>query len=103
MSGLPELSGRVAWPEGADYTTVYSVRPDMADPLQWSQALEAEVASLRGVPPLGPDAPVDPDARVRALYTEIHKRPPSALCLSGGGIRSGTFALGVLQGLAHLG
>jgi hypothetical protein len=75
----------------------------MSDPLQWSQALEAEVASLRGGPVLGPEAPVDPDARAQALYREIHKHPPSALCLSGGGIRSGTFALGVLQGLAHLG
>src|SRR6185503_9251999 len=29
--------------------------------------------------------------------------PTSALCLSGGGIRSATFALGVLQGLARAG
>ena len=75
----------------------------MSDPLQWSQALEAEVEKLRGGPALGPDAPSDPEARTRALYAEIHKQPPTALCLSGGGIRSGTFALGVLQGLAHLG
>jgi len=75
----------------------------MSDPLRWSQALEAEVESLRGGPVLGPDAPVEPEARAHALYREIHKKPPTALCLSGGGIRSGTFALGVLQGLAHLG
>src|ERR1044071_8493575 len=33
------------------------------------------------------------------------KTPPqrSALCISGGGIRSATFALGALQGLAELG
>ena len=31
----------------------------------------------------------------------ISSSGPSALCLSGGGIRSATFALGVLQGLAH--
>jgi hypothetical protein len=75
----------------------------MSEPLQWSQALEAEVEALRGAPALGPDAPTDPHERTRALYREIHKHPTSALCLSGGGIRSGTFALGVLQGLAHVG
>jgi hypothetical protein len=31
------------------------------------------------------------------------QRPLSALCISGGGIRSATFSLGVLQGLAELG
>jgi hypothetical protein len=31
----------------------------------------------------------------------LEEDPPSALCLSGGGIRSATFALGVLQGLAN--
>jgi hypothetical protein len=41
-----------------------------------------------------------------ALYSAIHRLPPtahSALCLSGGGIRSATFALGVLQALARYG
>jgi hypothetical protein len=37
---------------------------------------------------------------VRAMYEAIHEREVSALCLSGGGIRSATFNLGVLQGLA---
>ncbi len=50
---------------------------------------------------------------VREFYTLYHakrrQRPPgerldrAALCFSGGGIRSATFGLGVLQGLAHLG
>jgi len=75
----------------------------MADPLPWSQVLEAEVEALRGTPPLGADAPADPDERLRLLHQDIHTHPTSALCLSGGGVRSGTFALGVLQGLAHLG
>ena len=41
---------------------------------------------------------------VAALYRNIHDLPNkrTALCLSGGGIRSATFALGVLQGLARL-
>jgi hypothetical protein len=37
---------------------------------------------------------------VRALYGAIHRKETAALCLSGGGIRSATFNLGVLQGLA---
>jgi hypothetical protein len=44
----------------------------------------------------------DPDERMRALRRKIHSLPTprSALCLSGGGIRSATFSLGVLQALA---
>ena len=49
------------------------------------------------------------DIRLRAMYARIHargrasgsSRPRTALCLSGGGIRSATFGLGVLQGLAR--
>jgi hypothetical protein len=37
---------------------------------------------------------------VRALYSAIHRQETAALCLSGGGIRSATFNLGILQGLA---
>ena len=39
--------------------------------------------------------------RLDAIYRCIHAKKPAALCFSGGGIRSGTFALGVLQGLAR--
>src|ERR1044072_7065405 len=35
-----------------------------------------------------------------ALYQALHERNASALCLSGGGIRSATFALGVIEALA---
>ena len=40
--------------------------------------------------------------RLKAVYERIHKEQPtrSALCLSGGGIRSAIFGLGILQGLA---
>jgi hypothetical protein len=43
------------------------------------------------------------EQRLRAIYESIHALPQqrSALCLSGGGIRSATFCLGVLQGLAR--
>lgn len=40
---------------------------------------------------------------LRDLYNAIGKLPLSALCLSGGGIRSATFNLGLLQSLAKLG
>ena len=36
------------------------------------------------------------------LYRELNKRDHAALCLSGGGIRSGSFALGLMQSLAGL-
>ncbi|HEX5602545.1 MAG TPA: patatin-like phospholipase family protein, partial [Pyrinomonadaceae bacterium] len=39
--------------------------------------------------------------RLDAIYKCIHEKKPTALCFSGGGIRSGTFALGILQGLAR--
>lgn len=49
------------------------------------------------------DQPPQPDD----LFKAIHDLPPgerqAALCLSGGGIRSASFALGVLQGLAKEG
>ena len=43
--------------------------------------------------------------RLTSLWKRVHAlaRPRSALCLSGGGIRSATFSLGVLQGLARRG
>jgi hypothetical protein len=41
--------------------------------------------------------------RLAAIYQRIHETKQTALCLSGGGIRSGTFALGLLQGLARHG
>lgn len=38
---------------------------------------------------------------IAAIYSAIHKQQRSALCFSGGGIRSATFNLGILQGLAR--
>jgi len=39
--------------------------------------------------------------RLAAMYQRLHQVRPRALCLSGGGIRSGTFCLGILQGMAR--
>ncbi len=49
-----------------------------------------------------PGAP-ERDRDLAWLYALIHRRPRAAICLSGGGIRSATFGLGVLQGLARHG
>jgi len=38
-----------------------------------------------------------------ALFQEFHRANRSALCISGGGVRSATFGLGVIQGLAEAG
>jgi hypothetical protein len=68
------------------------------------QVLEAEYVALHG--PLPKDyAQTDdnPEKRLAAIFALIHAQKPSALCISGGGIRSATFALGVLQGLARIG
>src|SRR4029453_9301604 len=63
-------------------------------PVTWCRVLGEEYRALYGAEPLdatappdGPDGP-EPDARLRALHRRIHERGPSALCLSGGGIRS---------------
>jgi hypothetical protein len=44
-----------------------------------------------------------PDASLQAYYRAALTKDQAALCLSGGGIRSGTFALGVIQALAKKG
>ena len=71
--------------------------------LPLSQVLEEEFVALHGPLPGGPLGATDD--RLPALYEAIHALPEkrAALCLSGGGIRSATFALGVLQGLARAG
>jgi hypothetical protein len=77
------------------------------DSFDVSAVLEAEFERLHG--PLGAEFPYgkEPDERERSLRARVHALPPddkrTALCLSGGGIRSATFCLGVLQGLAARG
>jgi len=44
--------------------------------------------------------PVAEDVAGEALYRALHARHSTALCLSGGGIRSASFALGVIEALA---
>ena len=78
-------------------------------PVTWCRVLEEEYRAIYGAEALDDTAPAEgpgwpgSDARLKAMHRRIHERGPSALCLSGGGIRSATFALGVLQGLAYVG
>src|SRR6202044_34554 len=55
------------------------------------------------LPPCNPGSPEEEAALEKKMLAAIDEHPAelAALCLSGGGIRSATFALGVLQGLAR--
>src|SRR6476659_3914443 len=69
------------------------------------EVLEGEFAVLHGkLPPDYPNS-TEPNIRLKAIWAAVHALPEkrSALCLSGGGIRSATFGLGILQGLARCG
>src|SRR5262245_15507001 len=78
-----------------------------------NEILCAEIEALRpqmldGIRPEGFDTDRDGDSSVRArnlkeIYQRLAGADLSALCLSGGGIRSATFNLGVIQGLARCG
>src|SRR5690349_14102356 len=71
----------------------------MADgPSLLPQVLREEFQALR------PGADIT-GATESELYAQVHRnaQPLSALCISGGGIRSATFALGAIQGLAEQG
>src|ERR1043166_832487 len=69
------------------------------------EVLEAEFVALHGeLPPNFPNSG-ETETRLKGLWAAVHglKEKRAALCISGGGIRSATFGLGVLQGLARCG
>jgi hypothetical protein len=76
-------------------------------PLRFSRVLYQEHRHI--FPSASIDDPGEPctqkeeDAALHAVFAAFHDRAPMALCISGGGIRSATFALGVLQGMARQG
>jgi hypothetical protein len=71
-------------------------------PLPVERVLEDEYAFLHATPD-GPAA-AGPAALTPADVVRRHARAGhAALCLSGGGVRSGSFGLGVIQGLARAG
>jgi hypothetical protein len=66
--------------------------------------LEREYVHLNGALPDGyPTGSSNSRERERAIHAAIHARGHAALCLSGGGIRSASFAVGLVQGLAERG
>jgi hypothetical protein len=69
------------------------------------EVLEAEFGALHEDLPADYPGSSDPAVRLKAIWAAVHKLPEkrAALCISGGGIRSATFALGILQGLARCG
>src|SRR5688572_23972665 len=67
-------------------------------PLELADELFEELKQMR------PDAKVDGHGRTpSAAFAEFHKHNLTALCFSGGGIRSATFGLGIVQALAKHG
>lgn len=70
-------------------------------PLHLYEVLEDEYERLHGQPPGSFDPALPSEERLKNIINENHRKQLSAICLSGGGIRSATFGLGVLQGLAH--
>ncbi|HKO60470.1 MAG TPA: patatin-like phospholipase family protein [Pyrinomonadaceae bacterium] len=79
-----------------------SDQSDQSDhPLRIYNVLEEEYELLHGAPSPSVDPDKPAEARLKNIIKENHKENLAAICLSGGGIRSATFGLGVLQGLAH--
>ena len=67
-------------------------------PLSVDRALEAEYAYLHGT-----TTATDETLTPAEVFERHGRAGHSALCLSGGGVRSASFALGILQGLARAG
>src|SRR5262245_46196383 len=70
----------------------------MSDCQPLSRVLYDEYVHQYGVP----NPAVDPN-NLDAVVALLPSKRRAALCISGGGIRSASFALGVIQGLARLG
>src|SRR5689334_13419309 len=71
-----------------------------------SEVLAEEYQALRSESSYAPSDPkASEPARLAELFQKVHHqtKPFSALCISGGGIRSATFALGALQSMADHG
>ena len=64
-------------------------------PLDSDAVLRAEANAIHR-----DQAPIPDTVTGKELYRALHARHSTALCLSGGGIRSASFALGVIEALA---
>ena len=77
-----------------------------SQPAPWLEVLLAEHEALRPVDPAGRARLTSADGgtpAIAALNSTVFRAGHSALCLSGGGVRSASFSVGVLQALARLG
>lgn len=94
-------------PEGGAMDDEYYELPDVL--FEELQQIEAERGDRRGekrekgcddcYEPIG----ADKESRLLKVLQRLHGAKLAALCFSGGGIRSATFNLGILQGLAKNG
>jgi hypothetical protein len=77
-------------------------RPSADHPTALSRVLKAELLRLRPEAPFI-DPALDEARRIEQVRLQVASlaRPLAALCLSGGGVRSAAFALGIIQGLAR--
>ena len=73
--------------------------------LPLAEVLEAEFVALHGELPPNYPSSSEPETGLNPLWAAVHalKEKRAALCISGGGIRSATFGLGILQSLARCG
>src|SRR5262245_32765104 len=71
--------------------------------LQLHEVLADEFKALHGELPADYESSTETETRQKAVWSAVHKEKHAALCISGGGIRSATFGLGILQGLARCG
>jgi hypothetical protein len=69
------------------------------------EVLESEFTALHEELPANYPTSAETVTRLKAIWAAIHglKEKRTALCISGGGIRSATFGLGIVQGLARCG
>src|SRR4051794_2522629 len=70
-------------------------RGEVMPPLDSDAVLRAEANAIHR-----DQAPIPETTSGKALYRALHAHGSTALCLSGGGIRSASFALGVIEALA---
>src|ERR1700739_3986192 len=98
---MPPLLGRFLKPSSAQPADSISLWEAIAEEQGTDAELQAALQNYRKQRLTGEAAGSDREKNFRNLVIRrLHASGKSALCFSGGGIRSATFGLGVLQGLA---
>lgn len=81
-------------------------KSDENSPRNFSEVFEDELTAIgtrRGAPIIGETPKCSEEERVQLLRKKALQSELTGIAFSGGGIRSATFCLGFLQGLAHFG